>query len=104
MAAMEAMSFGKPTMCYLMPAVLSNGVPGDCPIVNTSPDNLKENLEQLITTPQLRHDLGVRGRHFVEKYHDADNLARHLVDIYQEVRSSYKIRTGASAQQPAPNE
>ncbi len=32
LSSCEAMSFGKPVMCYIMPAVYENGLPADCPI------------------------------------------------------------------------
>jgi glycosyltransferase involved in cell wall biosynthesis len=100
MAAMEAMSFGKPTLCYLMPAVLQNGIPNDCPIVNTSPENLRENIEMLLKDPALRHELGVKGRAYVEKYHDADTLADYLVNIYRDVLSNAKSSSKRITENP----
>lgn len=41
----------------------------ECPIVSTCPENLLENLKVLITTPQLRNDLGKASRLYVDKYH-----------------------------------
>ena len=58
MACTEAMAFGKPVMCYIMPEVFKAGLPEDFPITNTNPDNLKEQLIKLITDPQMRHDTG----------------------------------------------
>jgi glycosyltransferase involved in cell wall biosynthesis len=92
MAAMEAMSYGKPVMCYLMPQVFEQGVPADCPIINTNPDNLKEQLVYLLTNPHIRHELGVKGRLFVEKYHDANKIAFQLADVYKDVISRSKER------------
>lgn len=84
MAAMEAMSLGKPVMCYIMPEVYEAGLPRECPIYNTNPDNLNENLKHLIENSQLRVELGKRGREFIEKFHDADKIAEKLLLIYQE--------------------
>jgi glycosyltransferase involved in cell wall biosynthesis len=75
MAAMEAMSFGKPVMCYLLPQVFEAGLPQECPIVNTNPVNLKEQLIKLINNPKLRESIGMAGRAYVEKYHDAEIIS-----------------------------
>ncbi|MEO6683286.1 MAG: glycosyltransferase [Ginsengibacter sp.] len=83
MAAMEAMSFGKPVMCYIMPEVFEAGLSEECPIVNTSPDNLKEQLIKLITNPQLRHDIGIKSRKFAEKFHDVEKVSSLLLSIYK---------------------
>lgn len=83
MATMEALAFGKPVMCYLLPEVFEAGLPAECPIVNTNPDNLKEQLIKLINNPHLRNSIGRQSREYVEKYHDANKIATQLVDIYK---------------------
>lgn len=83
MAAMEAMSFGKPVMCYIMPEVFEAGLSPECPIVNTNPDNLKEQLIKLITNAQLRYDIGVESRQFAEKYHDVGKVSSQLLTLYK---------------------
>jgi hypothetical protein len=85
LATCEAMAFGKPVMCYIMPEVFEAGLDKECPIVNTNPDNLKENLIKLITNPELRHNIGIESRKFVEKYHNADTIAKELVEIYRTI-------------------
>jgi len=82
MAAIEAMAIGKPTLCYIMPEVIKNGIPDDCPIVNVNPETLEEKLIELIENPEIRHEIGIKSRIYVEKYHDADKLALKLLDIY----------------------
>ncbi len=82
MAAMEAMSFGKPVMAYILPEVFEAGLSKECPIVNSNPDNFKEQLIKLLESPQLRNEIGMKSRAFVEKFHDADKIALQLIDIY----------------------
>jgi hypothetical protein len=84
MAALEAMAYGKPVLCYVKPSVLKEEPP-NLPIVNANPDNLVEMLEPLLQDGRLRLVLGKQGRAHVEKYHDAVKLAYQLVEIYQEV-------------------
>ena len=82
MATMEAMSLGKPVMAYILPEVFEAGLSQECPIVNSNPDNFKEQLILLLESSQLRHEIGKRSRAFVEKFHDADKIALQLMDIY----------------------
>jgi hypothetical protein len=44
----------------------------ECPIVSTSPENLKDNLLRLITSPTMRQSLGKKGREYVLRYHSLD--------------------------------
>jgi glycosyltransferase involved in cell wall biosynthesis len=83
MAALEAMAFGKPVMCYLIPEVFEAGLPIECPIVNTNPDNIEEKLEKLLNNVNLRGEIGVQSRNYVEKYHDADKISLQLIEMYQ---------------------
>jgi len=84
MASTEAMAFGKPVMCYIMPELFDAGLQKEFPVVNTNPDNLKEQLIKLITSPQLRHDVGKQGRAYAEKYFDAHKIALQLIGIYKD--------------------
>jgi|GEM_PF-1245334 len=92
MAAMEAMSFGKPVVAYLMPEVFNAGLPASCPIVNTNPENLEMNLAKLITDAASRHTIGVKSREYVEQYHNADTIAEQLIGIYQKAISEHDSR------------
>lgn len=84
MAATEAMSMGKPVCCYLLENLYEYGLPKTCPIVNTNPDNLMEQLEELILHPEKRHSIGKASREYVEKYHDADKVGEELIRIYHQ--------------------
>ncbi|MEM4202665.1 MAG: glycosyltransferase [Candidatus Methanomethylicaceae archaeon] len=83
-AALEAMALGKPVVCYIKPSLIPQ-LPSDCPIVNANQDNLVEVLGSLLEDGQRRHELGREGRAYVEKYHDAHQIARQLVTVYQEL-------------------
>jgi glycosyltransferase involved in cell wall biosynthesis len=84
MAALEAMAYGKPVLCYVKPSVLREE-PSFLPIVNANPDTLVEMLGLLLRDGGLRLAMGEQGRAYVEKYHDAVKLAYQLLEIYQEV-------------------
>lgn len=81
-AALEAMAFGKPVVCYIKPSLVS-AYPSDLPIVNATQETLAEVLARLVQDGPWRLDLGRRGRAYVERYHDAHQLAHELVEVYQ---------------------
>ncbi|MHC4643140.1 MAG: glycosyltransferase [Planctomycetota bacterium] len=84
LAALEAMAFGKPTVCYIKPSLASK-YPDDLPIVNANQENLTEVIESLLVDGQRRYEIGRRSRAYVEKYHDAHKIARDLVVVYEEL-------------------
>jgi hypothetical protein len=81
-AAIEAMSFGKPVVAYIMPSVHKQGIPIDCPIINANPDSIESKLTEVIENPELRYNIGVKSRKYVENFHNADRLSMQLIDIY----------------------
>jgi glycosyltransferase involved in cell wall biosynthesis len=84
--AIEAMSLGKPVLCYMREDLLrGNPRAKDCPIVSANPDNLKENLIKLIKDKELRIELGKRGRKYIEKYHTKDYIGSQMDKIYRKL-------------------
>lgn len=88
MAAIEALAFGKPVVCYIKPSLVTKH-PADMPIVNANQDNLADVLATLLQDGNHRYRLGRRGRAYVEKYHDAHEVSRQLLTIYQDVLGKY---------------
>jgi hypothetical protein len=84
LAAIEAMALGKPSLNYIKPSIRAL-LPEELPIVNANVDTLAGQLEKLATDGKLRHEIGRRGRQYVEKYHDAHKVAHQLVGIYEEL-------------------
>lgn len=82
--SLEAMALGKPTVCYIKPSLLPK-YPPELPIVNANQDNLADVLKDLLEDGARRHEIGRRGRAYVEKYHDSRQLAVQLVSIYEEL-------------------
>jgi hypothetical protein len=92
-ASLEAMAFGKPTVCYVKPFVLSR-CPEDFPIVNANPDNLVRVLGRLLDDGRLRLELGRKSRQYVEAHHDARKVAKELVGVYEQLLEEGRIRNG----------
>ena len=82
-AAIEAMAFGKPTICYIKPSLVQKFP--DLPIVNANQENLAEVISSLLKDGQRRYEIGRLSRTYVEKYHDAHKIARKLVAMYEEL-------------------
>ena len=78
------MCAGKPTLTYIRDDLVS-AYPEDMPLVNTNPDTIYENLKKLITDAELRHEIGLKSRAYVEKYHDVKVVVDDLENIYKEV-------------------
>ena len=79
--ACEAMALGKPVICYILDELVET-YPDGFPIVNANPDNITAVLEELICSPQKRHEIGMKSRGYVEKVHDIRVVAKKLLAIY----------------------
>jgi len=83
LAAIEAMALGKPVVAWIKPA-MRRQYPADCPIVIADPDTLTGVLADLLQDGIRRRLLGIQGRRYVERYHDAPLVAMRMMGIYQE--------------------
>lgn len=92
-AAVEAMAFGKPVVCYINQEI-GRDYPPDLPIVNANPDTIAAKLAELLGDAALRCATGIKSREYVEKYHDEQTIARDLVKIYEEVIALHRTRRG----------
>jgi len=90
MSAIEGMASGLPVLSNLGNETYTRvfrryGFLNECPILSSTPENLKENLITLVTNPKLREELGRAGREYVEKYHSFE-MAQYLFgSIYQKL-------------------
>ena len=97
LASIEAMSFGKPVLCYIMPQVFEAGLSKACPIVNANPDTLKSQLARLLADGSLRSELGRKGRAFAEQQHDAKVIGKQLVTLYKAAFKNTRKPEGESS-------
>lgn len=88
--AIEAMAMGKPVICYIREDLVDT-YPQDLPIVSATPDDFQEKVRILLDDPELRHDLGQRGKEYVAKYHDHRVIAHLLRDIYEHKTSPLEV-------------
>jgi Glycosyl transferases group 1 len=74
----EAMAVGKPMLTRMspIPEELYTESLRRCPLVDTNPDNLPDQLRRLVTDPHLRRELGEAGREFVLNHHSYAAVGR----------------------------
>lgn len=79
--AVESMALGKPVLCRIDEKFIEYYP--NLPILSTNPDNLYDNLKLLIENPDLRKELGERGRKYAEEVHDSRKIAKQLIELYK---------------------
>jgi hypothetical protein len=84
MAAIEAMALGKPVICYIKPSLRQAYGP-DLPVVHATQESLADVLAELLADGARRREIGLRGRAYVEKHHDAAAIAGELRAIYADL-------------------
>lgn len=84
--SIEAMSFGKPVICYLMDKIEAD-FNGELAIYNCNIDNLYEKLKELIKNRELRIKLGQKGISFIQKYYNKNEIVDNTIQLYQSLVS-----------------
>ncbi len=79
--AVEGMALGKAVVSYIR-SDLRHYLPFPSPIAVATPDNLGSVLGYLLDNPDEVLQYGEKGKKFVSEYHDAQSIAKLLVDIY----------------------
>lgn len=57
----------------------------ECPILSSTPETILENLKVLICNPELRKELGIASRMYVEKYHSYSTIQYVFPKIYENI-------------------
>lgn len=81
--ALEAMALGKPVLSYVRSAELVDA-PEECPIINTTPDNLEKVLLWIIDNRERLRQIGEQGRRYVERWCTISAVAARLGKLYQD--------------------
>jgi glycosyltransferase involved in cell wall biosynthesis len=84
--ALEAMALGKPVLSYLRPETVQEterALGTHVPIVPVTKETLREQIAQLVGSPDERRQIGASSRAYVEQVHDADKGADRLIEIYR---------------------
>jgi glycosyltransferase involved in cell wall biosynthesis len=93
MFALEAMSLGKPVVCYLRTDLVKTFEDIGCveheeiPLISATALNIVDVLREMLNHPEALTEHGLRGRAFVEKYHSLDAIG----DFFDEINKSLSI-------------
>ena len=80
MLPLEAMMYKKPVVCYVRNDVLKQ-LPDDFPMINANPSTIYNVLKELLQNRSKWKKIGEEGRIYVEKYHDAKNVAESYAQL-----------------------
>jgi glycosyltransferase involved in cell wall biosynthesis len=83
--AIEAMALGKPVVTFLHEEAIArteDAFGTTVPIVSATAETLTAHLRPLVEDGDYRRRVSVASREYVERVHDADQVADRLLDIY----------------------
>jgi hypothetical protein len=83
--AIEGMALGKAVVVFLRHPELYVPAPAECPLVNVHRDTIDAVLEGLVRDRQRLHEIGKRGRTYVERYFSLEAFAGRLRRAYEEL-------------------
>lgn len=78
--SIECMALGKPVCVYIRED-LKSYLPF-MPVVDISPQRLRDDLQVLIEDYKLREIIGRKGRKYVEQVHDANKVTKKVIKLY----------------------
>ena len=98
LSGIEGMAIGLPVMSNLDRSEIIQvfrrySYLNECPILSTTPENLKINLKLLITNPELRETLGKAGRDYVLKYQSYDSFGCLINEVVNKIWHSKNVDT-----------
>jgi glycosyltransferase involved in cell wall biosynthesis len=82
MFTLEALSMGKPVLCYLRQDLLDRYIdakliePDEIPILNTDPRTISQRLRWVCENRQALREIGQAGLEFVRKHHSIESVGR----------------------------
>lgn len=88
MNALEGLALSKPVVTNLdsmRPAVRHAETLRDCPLIDSDPEALVDDLRRLVENPALRHEIGQAGRDFAVRHHSVDATGREWDAILRHV-------------------
>lgn len=83
--ALECLAMGKPVMCFIRKPQEYLLSPKECPIINTTVKSLEQDLRWWVNHRDELHDIGVKGRQYMEKYFTPKAFATRLKRVYEEL-------------------
>ena len=75
---LESLASGNAVLAGCKPEY--QNLPSDCPVIDTGPENVYDNLKKLLENRGLRIHLAQAGRQYVENYHDYIKVMRQILE------------------------
>lgn len=82
--AVESMAMGKPVICHISD-FMKEKYPVELPIIIANPDNIEKKIEYCLKNIDSLREIGLKGRQYVEKYHDMNLIAKENLSIYNKL-------------------
>ncbi len=80
--ALEAMALGKPVLCFVRDRDRYLLRPEECPIIDTHPDTLADDLRRLLKSSEDLRRIGVQGQTYVRKHYSVEAFSARLGSFY----------------------
>lgn len=90
-ANIECLLMGVPCMSYIRPEYLA--ALGECPIINTRPHEVYENLKRWLHDREGLKALGARGPEFIRRHHDVETILGRLFELYAQALEQKRGRS-----------
>ena len=84
--ALECWNVGLPVMCYissLSKSIIPTEMLEDLPLIETSFDNLKADLINIILFPDVLEDFSTKSVSYLRKHHNNDDIAKSIINDYK---------------------
>ena len=84
--AVEAMALGKPVITYIRKEDLHfipDEMQKEIPVINATPDTLYDVLKKTIEDKGRLAEIGLKGRAFIERWHDPIKIAKKMKNLYE---------------------
>lgn len=79
--AIESMAMAKPVITWIS-EFMRDRYPSDLPLISANPDTIKQTLAYALNNREMLIEKGLKGRAYVEKYHDMNKLGGQIIDMY----------------------
>ena len=92
--SVEVMALGKAVVCYIRDD-LKHYLPHPLPLATANPENLYHVLKDLALNPEEVRSLGLRGRKYVEEFHNPEKVTATLLQIYESEGNPFDVEKAA---------
>lgn len=82
-AAVKAMFYGKPTICYINDEFIKYSITGKPPVIDATTININDKIRYLIDQKDKYREISKKSALFARRYHDYKHLDKFAIDKYK---------------------